>query len=294
MPKSLDLCWLYFKLFMELAEVVLERKLQATFLIVKISLSRSSVGSLVPPRLQNCPRLNPTKPERLTTYIALSDDQKQMVDKGQIKIGMNEDAVYISRGARPHRSCKSPKFESGHTLSGCNTARQWKKRDSGLIAEASAMEQHFSSATWIKLLSREYINAEIFFQNESNSLANAASTTVPADRAVSMGFLRRGRKPPELWRSCSNRSRDARQFGYLNHLLYLRKLWRVRAAIHACEAYKPTKKTQEATSPAHGYIKSPADGHDAKAILPEPRSVKSNFLSVFPRSSAAALRSHAA
>ncbi len=37
--------------------------------------------------------------ERLAAYNALPDDHRAQVDSGQIKVGMNEDAVYIAWGA---------------------------------------------------------------------------------------------------------------------------------------------------------------------------------------------------
>jgi hypothetical protein len=36
--------------------------------------------------------------ERSAAYAALSDDHRSQVDSGQIKVGMNEDAVYIAWG----------------------------------------------------------------------------------------------------------------------------------------------------------------------------------------------------
>lgn len=37
--------------------------------------------------------------ERLAAYHALTDEHRAQVDSGQIKVGMNEDAVYIAWGA---------------------------------------------------------------------------------------------------------------------------------------------------------------------------------------------------
>jgi len=38
------------------------------------------------------------KTERSAAYGSLSADQRELVDKGQIKVGMSEDAVYIAWG----------------------------------------------------------------------------------------------------------------------------------------------------------------------------------------------------
>ncbi|MDB6056079.1 MAG: hypothetical protein JWN25_3602 [Verrucomicrobiales bacterium] len=38
------------------------------------------------------------KKEQSAAYQALPDDEKQLVDKGQIRVGMSEQAVYISWG----------------------------------------------------------------------------------------------------------------------------------------------------------------------------------------------------
>jgi hypothetical protein len=38
------------------------------------------------------------KAERSAAYLALPADQRELVDKGQIKVGMSEDAVYMAWG----------------------------------------------------------------------------------------------------------------------------------------------------------------------------------------------------
>lgn len=56
--------------------------------------------------LAGCATPSPTDPkliarrraERATAYNALTDEQRSLVDSGQIKVGMNEDAVYIAWG----------------------------------------------------------------------------------------------------------------------------------------------------------------------------------------------------
>jgi hypothetical protein len=89
----------------------LNRKFSATFLIVKISL----VPLLVPLLFIACktPTVESRKQERLAAYNALPDDQKQMVDKGQIKIGMNEEAVYIAWGP-PSQILQSERIRPHH------------------------------------------------------------------------------------------------------------------------------------------------------------------------------------
>jgi hypothetical protein len=56
--------------------------------------------------LAGCASPNPTDPkliakrraERASAYTALTDEQRAVVDSGQIKVGLNEDAVYIAWG----------------------------------------------------------------------------------------------------------------------------------------------------------------------------------------------------
>ena len=52
--------------------------------------------------------------ERLASYNALPPDQKQLVDQGQIKVGMSTDAVYIAWG-KPGEVLKGAS-ESGETI----------------------------------------------------------------------------------------------------------------------------------------------------------------------------------
>jgi len=140
----------------------LNRKFSATFLIVKISL----VPLLVPLLFIACktPTVESRKQERLAAYNALPDDQKQMVDKGQIKIGMNEDAVYIAWG--PPSQILQSETESGHTTiwmyhgTTMEETRFWTYRE--VARDGTAFLERYVDRDYYP---REYVNAEIFFQN---------------------------------------------------------------------------------------------------------------------------------
>ena len=148
MRKSLDFRRLYFKLFIRVSLGSLNRKFSATFLIVKISL----IPLFVPLLFIACktPTVESRKQERLAAYNALPDDQRQMVDKGQIKIGMNEDAVYIAWG--PPSQILQSETESGHTTIWMYHGTTMEETRSGLIARWPAMAQPFWSATWIGII----------------------------------------------------------------------------------------------------------------------------------------------
>ncbi len=104
------------------------------------------------------------KQERLAAYNALSDDQKQIVDKGQIKIGMNEDAVYIAWG-QPSQILQS-ETEAGRTTvwiyhgTTMEETRFWTYRE--IARDGTTFLERYVDRDYYP---REFINAEIYFQN---------------------------------------------------------------------------------------------------------------------------------
>jgi hypothetical protein len=58
------------------------------------------------------PTVESRRQERPAAYAALTTEQQQLVDKGEIKVGMNEDAVYIAWG-KPAQVLQS-EDKSGH------------------------------------------------------------------------------------------------------------------------------------------------------------------------------------
>ncbi len=98
--------------------------------------------------------------ERLAAYNALSLEMKVLVDKGDIKTGMSEDAVYIAWGA-PGEILRSGD-ERGETTrwlyygSYMQEFRYWTgSRGRGFPSER--LEHDY--------IPRDYVSAEIVFQN---------------------------------------------------------------------------------------------------------------------------------
>ena len=102
--------------------------------------------------------------ERSAAYAALSPDFRNLVDQGQIKIGMSTDAVYIAWG-RP------AEILAGETAQGQTVTwlyhgteleeyRYWSYRPfyhrSYVFAEPSLQHDYYP---------RDYVSAEVIFQN---------------------------------------------------------------------------------------------------------------------------------
>jgi len=98
--------------------------------------------------------------ERAASYASLSPDLKQLVDQGQIKIGMTMDAVYIAWG-RPAEELRS-ESEQGASItwlyhgSWLQETRYWSYR--GGRRYGSAHLEHYYDP-------RDYVSAEIIFVN---------------------------------------------------------------------------------------------------------------------------------
>jgi outer membrane protein assembly factor BamE (lipoprotein component of BamABCDE complex) len=101
--------------------------------------------------------------ERLASYQSLSPEQKELVDKGQIKVGMNADAVYIAWGP-PSEKLES-ESEQGHETTWIyhgqwmEESRFWTFRE---IAQdgTTFLERHLET----EYFPRHYVRAEIVFK----------------------------------------------------------------------------------------------------------------------------------
>jgi outer membrane protein assembly factor BamE (lipoprotein component of BamABCDE complex) len=102
--------------------------------------------------------------ERPDAYAALQPDQRQLVDQGQIKVGMSEDAVYIAWG-KPAQVVTS-EDQSGRTTtwlyhgSVLEENRYWSYREvsrDGRVYLERYLDRDYNS--------RDYVSSEIVFQN---------------------------------------------------------------------------------------------------------------------------------
>lgn len=102
--------------------------------------------------------------ERQAAYQSLSPEYRSLVDQGQIKVGMPEDAVYIAWG-KPAQVVSS-EDKSGRTTtwlyhgSWLEENRYWSYREvsrDGRVYLERYLDRDYNS--------RDYISAEIVFQN---------------------------------------------------------------------------------------------------------------------------------
>ena len=111
------------------------------------------------------PTVESRKQERLAAYNALPAQEKQLVDKGQIKIGMSADAVYIAWGA-PAQILES-ETESGHVTtwlyhgSVMEETRFWTYRE--IARDGTTFLERYLDRDYYP---RSYISAEIYFQKD--------------------------------------------------------------------------------------------------------------------------------
>lgn len=102
--------------------------------------------------------------ERLPAYTSLSADQKDLVDRGQIKVGMSADAVYIAWGAPAevleHETAQARLTTWIYHGQWMEESRYWTFREvsqDGTIF----LERHLET----DYFPRNYIRAEIIFEN---------------------------------------------------------------------------------------------------------------------------------
>jgi hypothetical protein len=103
--------------------------------------------------------------ERLAAYQALNAEERDLVDKGQIKVGMSQDAVYIAWGA-PSQVLQSESGEGGvqstwlYHSSSMEETRYWNFREmpyQGTVFLERYLEREYYP--------RDYVSAEIVFVN---------------------------------------------------------------------------------------------------------------------------------
>lgn len=102
--------------------------------------------------------------ERSHAYAALSPDQRELVDQGQIKVGMTEDAVYIAWG-QPAQVVTSEDTQGRTTTwlyhgSWLEENRYWSYREvsrDGRLYLERYLDRDYNS--------RDYISSEIVFHN---------------------------------------------------------------------------------------------------------------------------------
>jgi len=110
------------------------------------------------------PTVESRKKERPAEYTALPDEQKRLVDKGQIKVGMNSDAVYLAWG--PPAEILENETESGHVTSWIyhgqwlEETRFWTYRE--IARDGTTFLERYVDRDYSP---RSYIRAEIYFQN---------------------------------------------------------------------------------------------------------------------------------
>jgi len=102
--------------------------------------------------------------ERLQAYSALAPEIKALVDKGEIKVGMSQDAVYIAWG--PPAEILKSESEHGATTkwlyygSYLQEQRYWTGSHSGYGRGFPSERLTFD------YIPRDYVSAEIVFSND--------------------------------------------------------------------------------------------------------------------------------
>lgn len=102
--------------------------------------------------------------EKPAAYAALPDDQRRLVDSGEIKVGMNEDAVYIAWG-KPAQVLQS-EDASGHVTTwlyqGTTTDEYVRWRYQELAGPRGPI---FTRRLDTDYNVRDYVSAELVFQD---------------------------------------------------------------------------------------------------------------------------------
>jgi hypothetical protein len=103
------------------------------------------------------------KQERMSAYAQLAPDERELVDTGQIRMGMSADAVYISWG-QPAEVLEA-EDETGrsqiwrYTGSWMQESRYWAYREVG-----SGPDLYLERYLMSDYQPRDYVRAEIVFQ----------------------------------------------------------------------------------------------------------------------------------
>jgi len=102
--------------------------------------------------------------ERSTAYADLSPEQKELVDRGQIKVGMGQEAVYIAWG--PPSEMVESETPQGHTTlwiyhgQVMQESRYWTYRE--ISRDGTTFLERYPESDFF---ARSYIRAEIHFAN---------------------------------------------------------------------------------------------------------------------------------
>lgn len=110
------------------------------------------------------PTVETRRQERSAAYEALSPEQKKLVDEGQIKVGMNEDTVYIAWG-KPAQVLQS-EDTNGHVTTwlyqGTTTDEYvgWR-----YVELAGPNGPRFARRLDRDFNSRDYVSAELVFRD---------------------------------------------------------------------------------------------------------------------------------
>lgn len=104
--------------------------------------------------------------EKLSAYSTLAPEEQQMVDQGQVKIGMTSEAVYIAWGP-PSEVLESEDPQRGRVTtwryygSWMQESRYWAYRETTRGGNDLYLERYLVS----DYQPRDYVRAEINFQN---------------------------------------------------------------------------------------------------------------------------------
>ncbi|HYE33766.1 MAG TPA: hypothetical protein VEH27_20260 [Methylomirabilota bacterium] len=101
--------------------------------------------------------------ERMSSYMSLAPDEKQLVDTGQIRMGMTQDAVYISWG-QPAEVLEGEDETGRYQIwryvgSWMQESRYWAYREVG-----SGPDLYLERYLLSDYQPRDYVRAEIVFQ----------------------------------------------------------------------------------------------------------------------------------
>ena len=104
--------------------------------------------------------------EKQSAYGTLAPEEKELVDQGQIKMGMSADAVYIAWG-KPAEVLESEDPQSGHITtwqyhgSWLQESRYWAYRETRRGGDDLYLERYLVS----DYQPRDYVRAEITFKD---------------------------------------------------------------------------------------------------------------------------------
>jgi hypothetical protein len=128
---------------------------------------RPHLWTLLIPLLVGCATstIESRRVERLAAYQSLSPEQQQLVDQGQIRVGMTSDAVYIAWG--PPSEVLQSEDASGHTViwryygTWTQETRYWTYREVNRGKDDIYLERYLAT----DYNPRDYVRAEILIKD---------------------------------------------------------------------------------------------------------------------------------